>query len=117
PSFRGSGTSFSTAVASGAAALIVQRTPSVTPDGVKARLRRTAIPLTPHDVDVDGKGSIDAYSAAHSTITGNQGAIVRSIGDAPLIADCGTVCDSGSPQVHTNGILALGGSVPIDLTD
>ena len=40
--FKGSGTSFSTAVVSGAAALLLQREPGLTPNQVKARLLGTA---------------------------------------------------------------------------
>ncbi len=43
--FRGSGTSQATAMASGAAALLIQEHPDITPDQVKALLTTTAVPV------------------------------------------------------------------------
>jgi serine protease AprX len=61
--FRGSGTSQSAAVVSGAAALLVQARPELEPDQVKALLRDTARPLG-GDVRVEGRGLIDVVAAA-----------------------------------------------------
>jgi serine protease AprX len=44
--FRLSGTSMATPVVSGAAALLIQQHPSLTPDQVKARLMKTAVKIS-----------------------------------------------------------------------
>jgi serine protease AprX len=61
--FRGSGTSQSAAVVSGAAALLVQARPGLEPDQVKALLRNTARPLG-GDTGLEGRGLIDVAAAA-----------------------------------------------------
>ena len=67
--FRLTGTSMATGVASGAAALLLQRRPGLTPDQVKALLLGTTQPygqdsgqLLP-DPSADGKGLLDVYTA------------------------------------------------------
>jgi serine protease AprX len=62
--FVGSGTSFSTAITSGAAALILADHPTLTPDQVKARLLGTASPGPVGNPFTDGHGALDAYAAA-----------------------------------------------------
>ncbi|HWB67457.1 MAG TPA: S8 family peptidase [Mycobacteriales bacterium] len=62
--FVGSGTSFSAAITSGAAALIAQRNPAATPDEIKARLLATATPGPTGNAFSDGHGDLDAYDAA-----------------------------------------------------
>ncbi len=62
--FVGSGTSFSTAIASGAAALVLADNPGATPDQVKARLLGTAQPGPVGNPFVDGHGALDALAAA-----------------------------------------------------
>ena len=58
--FRGSGTSQATAVVSGAAALLLQQRPGLTPDQVKALLTRAAPPTCPCGDDVgQGAGLLD----------------------------------------------------------
>jgi len=63
-SFAGSGTSFSTAITSGAAALILADNPSLTPDQLKARLLGTTSPGPVGNPFVDGHGTLNAYAAA-----------------------------------------------------
>jgi serine protease AprX len=68
--FKGSGTSFSAAVTSGAAALVLSRTPALTPNQVKARLignARGAGNIVP--AAGRGAGQLDAYAATNSTDT------------------------------------------------
>lgn len=65
---RGSGTSQSAAVVSGAASLILERT-AFTPDQVKAALRRTATPV-PGDVMTTGSGLIDVSRAVSADVSG-----------------------------------------------
>ncbi|HEX2038494.1 MAG TPA: S8 family serine peptidase [Acidimicrobiales bacterium] len=62
--FVGSGTSFSAAVASGAAALVLDARPWARPDEVKGRLVGTAATGPVGNPFVDGGGSLDAYRAA-----------------------------------------------------
>jgi serine protease AprX len=64
--FVGSGTSFSTAIASGAAALVLAANPSLTPDEVKARLLGTTSPGPVGNPFVDGHGALNAYAAANA---------------------------------------------------
>ena len=62
--FVGSGTSFSAAITSGAAALVLADNPGLTPDQVKARLLGTTTPGPVGNPFVDGHGALDAYAAA-----------------------------------------------------
>jgi serine protease AprX len=62
--FAGSGTSFSSAITSGAAALVMADNPGLTPDQLKARLLGTTRPGPVGNPFVDGHGALDAYAAA-----------------------------------------------------
>ena len=62
--FVGSGTSFSAAITSGAAALVLADHPDLTPDQLKARLLGTTNPGPVGNPFVDGHGALDAYAAA-----------------------------------------------------
>jgi hypothetical protein len=62
--FRGSGTSQATAVVSGAAALLLQQRPSLTPDQVKKLLTSTANKLSDVSSRAQGAGLVDLKSAA-----------------------------------------------------
>jgi serine protease AprX len=62
--FRGSGTSQAAAVVSGAAALLLQQRPSLTPDQVKKLLIDTADPLSQPDPIASGAGQLDIAEAA-----------------------------------------------------
>jgi serine protease AprX len=62
--FVGSGTSFSAAITSGAAALVLADNPSLTPDELKARLLGTTNPGPVGNPFVDGHGALNAYAAA-----------------------------------------------------
>ncbi|MCW2580345.1 MAG: peptidase and in kexin sedolisin, partial [Blastococcus sp.] len=61
--FRGSGTSQATAVVSGAAALLIQQRPSITPDQVKALLTGTAAPIPSATAAQQGAGLVDLRTA------------------------------------------------------
>jgi serine protease AprX len=61
--FRGSGTSQSTAVVSGAAALLISQRPELTPDQVKALLTRTAEPIPGATAAQKGAGLVDLATA------------------------------------------------------
>ncbi len=64
--FVGSGTSFSAAITSGAAALVLADNPDLSPDQVKARLLGTTNPGPVANPFVDGHGALNAYAAATS---------------------------------------------------
>ncbi len=113
--FRGSGTSQSAAVVSGAVANLLQQRPGLTPDQVKVMLRGTAAPLKAADLQAQGKGLVKLdKSIAMSTpvaaqtwtrSTGN-GSLDAARGDAKLVLDgvtldgerdiFGTAFDSGA---------------------
>jgi serine protease AprX len=61
--FRGSGTSQAAAVATGAAALLLQRNPALTPDEVKTLLGGSATPIPLGTVTNTGAGLIDVNAA------------------------------------------------------
>ena len=61
--FRGSGTSQSAAVVSGAAALLLSQRPTLTPDQVKYLMVKTATPLPVADVTAQGAGLINLNKA------------------------------------------------------
>jgi serine protease AprX len=62
--FRGSGTSFSSAIMSGAAALVLEANASAQPDEVKGRVLATAAPGPVGNPFVDGHGVLDVSAAA-----------------------------------------------------
>jgi serine protease AprX len=62
--FVGSGTSFSTAITSGAAALVLADNPGLSPNQLKARLLGTTNPGPVGNPFVDGHGALNAYAAA-----------------------------------------------------
>ena len=64
--FVGSGTSFSAAITSGAAALVLADNPGLTPNQVKARLLANTNPGPAGNPFVDGHGALNAYAAATS---------------------------------------------------
>ena len=60
---KGSGSSQAAAVVSGAAALIIQQRPSITPDQLRQLLRSTATPLVGQTASVQGRGELDLRKA------------------------------------------------------
>ena len=64
--FKGSGTSQSAAVVSGAAALLIQQRPTITPDQLKALMVQTASPLPGTDAVSQGAGEINLRNALHA---------------------------------------------------
>jgi serine protease AprX len=64
--FAGSGTSFSAAITSGAAALVLADNPGLTPNQLKARLLAATAPGPVGNPFVDGHGALNAYAAATS---------------------------------------------------
>jgi len=96
--FRGTGTSQSAAVVSGAAALLLQRNPGLTPDQVKGLLRSSAQLLTKDTDPTQGAGMLDvkgavqllekrspaAYAQSWSPSTG-LGSLEESRGDSHVV--------------------------------
>jgi serine protease AprX len=71
--FRGSGTSQAAAVLSGAAALVIQQRPSITPDQLKHLLMTTAYKLSKQQNSAQGMGELDLAAALQEpTPTGIQ---------------------------------------------
>lgn len=66
--FRGSGTSQAAAYVSGAAALVLQQRPTITPDQLKDLFKSTAVKLPAADVRAQGSGALN-LAAAYSTPT------------------------------------------------
>jgi serine protease AprX len=65
--FRLSGTSMAAPVVTGVVALMLERTPALTPAQVKARLKNTATPLAYGSVDTTGSGFVSAVAAVPAT--------------------------------------------------
>ncbi|MEU4623553.1 S8 family serine peptidase [Actinoplanes sp. NPDC023801] len=61
--FKGSGTSQAAAVVSGAAALLLQQRPTLTPDQVKKLLTGTAVPMKGVDAIAQGAGQLNVSAA------------------------------------------------------
>jgi serine protease AprX len=100
--FKGSGTSFSTAVTSGAAALLIEREPGLSPDQVKARLLGSAAAGPVDAPNVDGHGSLDTYAAAHAgTFDAANAGVARSLGTGSIDLDRGSL----HVQIQVGGIL------------
>jgi serine protease AprX len=98
--FRGSGTSFSSAITSGTAALILSRTWSLNPNQVKYRLTSKARPIAGVATAAQGAGEIDAFAATMSTdlTQANQGA-APALGGGSLQASRGGWCLRGADGV------------------
>jgi len=90
--FKGSGTSFSTAITSGVAALLLEREPALTPDQVKARLLSTTGAGPIGNPNIDGHGTLDAYAAAHAgTYDSANAGVPRSLGTGSINIDRGNL--------------------------
>jgi serine protease AprX len=93
--FRGTGTSQSAAVVSGAAALLLQRNPELTPDQVKALLMVSADRLVQDSSPVQGAGEIDVKGAVEmlekGRVPARTQAFPQSTGTGSLEASRGGV--------------------------
>ena len=76
-----SGTSASTPIVTGAAALLIGEDPSLTPDDVKVRLMATADPLAGVSANQQGAGALDVDEALASTAHADGYALSASLGD------------------------------------
>jgi len=106
--FKGSGTSFANAIVAGAATLVLQRSPNLTPDQVKQRLVSNAAPGPVSDVNTVGHGVLDAYAATMSNdmSAANQG-LIPSTGVGSLQLSRGSL----SVQIQTGSATGLLGQV------
>jgi subtilisin family serine protease len=101
--FRGSGTSQAAAVVSGAAAILLQQRPGLTPDQVKRILTSTASPMPSADAQAQGAGVLDVRRALNrATPTGGLQRFDRSNGMGSLEAA------RGSLHVEYNGVSLQG---------
>jgi serine protease AprX len=89
--FKGSGTSQAAAVVSGAAALLMQQRPALTPDQVKNLLTSTAVPMTGVDAIAQGAGELNINSAvmAATPTTATQ-SFAKALGTGTLEGARGT---------------------------
>ena len=95
--FLGSGTSQATAVVAGAAALLIQQRPDLTPDQVKQLLVSTADRLPKADRQSQGAGLIDLKSASKARVPNAKQTYPLSSGTGSIEAARGTshVADDG----------------------
>ncbi|HEV2369071.1 MAG TPA: S8 family peptidase [Acidimicrobiales bacterium] len=96
--FVGSGTSFSAAITSGAAALVLSQHPDANPNGVKGRLLGNAVPGPSQDPFVDGHGVLNAFYAAKSPALRYDQSAARQaeLADASSVVNFGSVVNLGS---------------------
>ncbi|MDQ3990882.1 MAG: S8 family serine peptidase [Actinomycetota bacterium] len=101
--FKGSGTSQAAAMVSGAAALMLQARPSLTPDQVKYLLKTTARRLPAADPVAQGAGLLNVKDAASGSLSGfvpqsfprstGAGSLDAARGTGRLMDDNGVVLD------------------------
>jgi len=118
-----SGTSMATPVVSGAAALMLQRDPTLTPDTIKARLMKTAsktFPLTStatdpttgqnytdtYDIFTVGAGYVDVFAALNSTDKASYPATSPAVYYNPALKTAILMDPSGSVWNNTTWSLA-----------
>ena len=99
--FTGSGTSFSTAITSGAVALILAGNPGLTPNQVKARLLGNTNPGPVGNPFVDGHGALNVYAAATSgPMNLNQsGLALPALAGLPVSLSSGRPFDTWNAQL------------------
>jgi serine protease AprX len=101
--FRGSGTSQAAAVVSGAAAILLEQRPDLTPDQVKRIFTATASPMPSADQMAQGAGVLDVRRALNrATPTGGVQRFEKSTGAGSLDAA------RGSLHVEYNGVPLTG---------
>ncbi|MGN6131215.1 MAG: S8 family serine peptidase, partial [Nocardioidaceae bacterium] len=84
--FKGSGTSQAAAFVSGAVALLLQQRPGLTPDQVKALLKKTATPLPLADDAGRGAGELNVLAASLASVPGGTQTYLPSRGTGFLEA-------------------------------
>jgi serine protease AprX len=101
--FRGSGTSQSAAIVSGAAALVLQRYPSATPDQVKKLLTSTGYAISAKQQAIGG-GELNLAKALASTLPMSVQAWSSAVGTGSL------ELARGSDHLTLDGVLLAGES-------
>lgn len=104
--FRGSGTSQAAAVVTGAAAILLEQRPDLTPDQVKALLTSTASELPKADPAAQGSGMIDleaALAAAAPSPSAAAQPFAPALGTGSLDAARGTMRVAGEDGVVLEG--------------
>jgi serine protease AprX len=104
---RGSGTSQATAVVAGAAALVLQKYPTATPDQVKRQLMASARSFTSTTNIYRGNGLIDVYGSVTNPL--NSG--VQAIGQAS--SGTGSLDQARGTQYVNDGVADLRGEKDI----
>jgi serine protease AprX len=104
--FRGSGTSQAAAVVSGAAALLLQQRPGLTPDQVKHLLTSTARPLPDADPSAQGAGLLDVRAAAAAPTPTSRQSWPSSLGTGSLDLARGSshVTVDGTPLIGEQSV-------------
>jgi serine protease AprX len=92
--FRGSGTSQATAVTSGAAALVIQQHPQITPDQLKALLSDTASPLPGMSAQQEGHGELNLANALGAPVPASGNRAGSSSGNGSLESARGSLHES-----------------------
>ena len=109
--FVGSGTSFSSAITSGAAALVLADHPGLSPNQLKARLLGTTAPGPVGNPFVDGHGALNAYAAATAgPMNYNQSALPLRpalLGGTVSLSPAGPV-DTWNPSLWSGTSWAMG---------
>ncbi len=100
--FRGSGTSEAAAVVSGAAALIIQQRPGITPDYLKSLILQSATPLPGWSFQVEGNGEINLRQSLFATVSALPKVATPSTGTGSLDLARGSV------YVVNNGVYLRG---------
>ncbi len=105
--FKGSGTSQSAAVVSGAVALLLNQRPKMTPDQVKALLRSTASAMPLADVAGRGAGEINVAAASSAAVPSTTQKFTPSKGTGSLESARGTshVADGGTELTGEKDVL------------
>jgi serine protease AprX len=97
--FRGSGTSQAAAVVSGAAALIIEQRPTITPGRLKKLLAGTAAPLKGALKEAQGNGELNLAKALKTSMPSEPGTPAPSAGTGSLELSRGStkLVDDGTP--------------------
>jgi len=115
--FRGSGTSQAAAVVSGAAALLVQAQPALTPDEVKAALTATATPVAGVSAVSQGAGEINVAAAVAVVAPGvaSPEQIAAAVQTAPVATGAGSLegARGGSDLTDPGNGAVLSGEVDV----
>ncbi|MQB00810.1 MAG: S8 family serine peptidase [Actinobacteria bacterium] len=89
--FRGSGTSQAAAIVSGAAALLLEHRPWMTPDQVKGALKDGATPILSATPEAQGEGQLDLARAHRADVSSQPQTFARATGTGSLEASRGSV--------------------------